>query len=92
MKAILRKICSPILNLFEKGPQPEIYKPLNRKILFVMAVLLIGLATGVTFAAVSAGQVAFFLPVIVFGGGGLVCLIVGALGDERAVMNIWGGR
>ena len=92
MKTLLRQLCSPILNLFEKGPQPTIYKASNRTILLVMSVLFIGLATAVGYGAFHAKDIFFAFPVLIFGGGGLVCLIVGALGDQRAVMNIWGGK
>ena len=34
----------------------------------------------------------YFLAVIIFGGVGLTCLIVGFLGSDQAVAKIWGTK
>ncbi len=92
MKVLLRKLCSPILAPFEKGQGPYDYKPLNRKILIFMGVLFSGLS-GLSFYIMPEGvDPAYFLPVIVFATIGLVALIVGGLGSDRAVTKIWGSR
>lgn len=92
MKYILRKIFSPILNGFESGSEAYAYKPLNRKILIVIGVLFLALASAVAYLSFGKGEVGYFLPVIVFSGISLVTLVVGLLGNERAVAKIWGNR
>jgi len=92
MKTLLRKLFSPILNIFEKGEEAYVYKPLNRKILLVMGVLFLGLASAVAYLAFDHGDPGFALPVLVFSAIALVTLVVGLLGNERAVAKIWGNR
>lgn len=93
MKDQLRELCWPVLGIFEKGDGPYVYKPLNRKILVFVGVLFLFLSIAVTFTAAGAGAgYGFLLPVVVFGIAGLVCLIVGTLGSDRAVCRIWGNR
>lgn len=93
IKDHFRKLCWPVLGIFEKGDGPYAYKPLNRKILVFVGVLFLMLSIAVTFTATAAGAgYGFLLPVVVFGAAGLVCLIVGILGSDRAVCRIWGNR
>ena len=92
MKTLLRKVFAPLLNLFEQGTEPYEYKPMSRRILLVISVLF-SILTAVTFflSPADAGfGIAF--PMIIFGGASFVCLVVGALGSERAVAKIWGSR
>jgi len=94
MKALLRKIFAPILNVFESGTDPYAYKPLNRKVLIVLGVLFSVLDVAVV-AISKRGGVApsdYLIPVVVFGVVALVALVVGCLGNERAVSKIWGSR
>jgi len=92
MKQILRKICSPILNVFESGDEEYAIKPLSRKILLVISVLFSGLASVVFYLMPDEADVGYFLPVFIFGGIALVGFIVGLLGTDRAVAKIWGSR
>ena len=92
MKTLLRKLFSPILNIFEKGDEAYVYKSLNRKILLVIGVLFFGLASAVAYLAFDNGDPGFALPVLVFAAISLVTLVVGLLGNERAVAKIWGNR
>ena len=91
MKDTLRKLFWPILKPFEKGNGPFAYKPLNRKILLAVGRLFLVLALAVLAIAPRNGP-GFLIPVLVFGGVGLVGLVVGLLGSDRAVSNIWGSR
>ncbi|HED16648.1 MAG TPA: hypothetical protein ENI64_07555 [Gammaproteobacteria bacterium] len=91
MKEQLRLVFSPVLKLFEKGSGPYKYKPLNRKILVIMGLLFSGLAAGV-FYATPGDDIGYLLPVIVFSAVGVVCILVGFLGSDRAVSKIWGNR
>ena len=92
MKALLRTLFSPLLDVFERGTEPYAYRPLNRKLLIVMGVLFSGLAAGVYLAGRGGDDIAYLLPVLVFGAVGVVCLVVGGLGNERAVSRIWGNK
>jgi len=92
MKDLLIKICWPILSNFENGQGEYVYKPLNRKILIVLGCLFLALTAGIAYVVVSTQNWAGFLPVIIFGAVGLVCVVVGALGSERAVAKIWGSK
>jgi len=91
MKHILRTLFSPILNLFESGTDPVVYKPSHRKILIFMGCLFSGLATAVLIFSPE-GDLGYLIPVVVFGGGGLLCLLIGLIGTDRAVAKIWGSR
>ncbi|EWH11877.1 hypothetical protein DS2_01788 [Catenovulum agarivorans DS-2] len=91
MKHILRKVFAPLLNIFEQGDENYAYKPLNRTILLVVGVLFAILASAVTWLSPQ-DELGFLIPLIVFGGASLVCLVVGLLGSDKAVAKIWGGK
>ncbi len=92
MKEQLRKLCSPVLTIFEKGKEPYSYKPLNRIILLVVSFLFLGLAVLVTYLSRNSDDMGYLIPVIVFSGVSFVGFIVGLLGTDRAVSKIWGNR
>ena len=92
MKNMLRRIFSPILKLFESGDEPYISKPLNRKILIVIGVLFSGLVSVVIYLSYDKGELGYLVPVVVFSGVALVALVIGFLGNDRAVAKIWGNR
>lgn len=91
MKQLLRSVFSPLLGLFEGGNEPYQYKPSYRKILLVFAFLFSALAAFVLWLMLSSDirQLGYFLPVLVFGGIGLLALLVGLLGTDRAVSRLW---
>ncbi len=91
MKAVLRKLCAPVLNIFEQGTEPYKYKPLNRTILNVVGGLFLLLAIALIYI-VPASLDGKWLPVVIFGTASLVCLMVGGLGTDRAVSKIWGNK
>ena len=92
MKNALRKLFSPILNIFEKGDEPYVAKPLNRKILIVIGVLFSFLVSVVIYLSYDKGEPGYLIPVVVFSCVAIVALIVGFLGTDRAVAKIWGNR
>ena len=92
MKQFFRSVFASILVIFEKGEGPYNYKPLNRTILNVMGALFTGLAIVVAFMVPEGSGLGYLLPVVVFLGLGVTCLVVGILGNERAVCKIWGNR
>ena len=91
MLSVMRKLFSPLLNLFEKGDEPFQHRPMNRKILLVLSLLFSGLATAIL-ALSPAGNWDFLFPVIVFYSVGAVGFIIAILGNDRAVAKIWGNR
>ncbi len=92
MKTAFRKLFSPILNYFESGEGEFVYRKSHRTILIVVGILFLMLSTISIVAALAAAQFAAFIPIIVFFFAGLVCLVVGSLGNDRAVATIWGSR
>ncbi len=92
MKNLLRTLFSPLLNVFEKGDEPYSYKPLNRMLLNIVGVLFLGLSVIVGVMSPSDSGIGGIIPIVVFSGLGLVCVVIGTLGNDRAVSKIWGGR
>ena len=92
MKAQLRKVFSPILNIFEAGDTEYKYKPSHRTILIAVGALFMLLSLVSLVAALYAAQAGAWLPFLVFFLAGAVCVIVGFLGTDRAVAKIWGNR
>ncbi len=91
MKKIFRKIFSPILNIFESGSEPYAYKPSHRFVLLFIGILFSALGSAVLWFALGQ-EVTYLLPAFIFAGIGLVCLIIAAIGNDRAVAKIWGSR
>lgn len=89
MKAVLRKICSPVLNIFESGNEGFIYRPSHRKILVAVGVLFFILAGAAISISISVEQYAGLMPGSVFLIAGLVCEIVAFLGTDKAVAKMW---
>ena len=92
MRSTLRQLFWFVLRYFESGEQACNYKPLNRKILVVVGVLFSALGVISVYFALGQTQVGYLIPVIVFFAVAFVCLVVGLLGSDRAVANIWGNR
>lgn len=92
MKNWLRKLFWFILRFFESGDESYEYKPLNRKILIIVGLLFSVLALITIYVSIGNDGYGFLIPVVVFLGVGLVSIIVGFLGSDRAVAKIWGSR
>jgi len=56
-----------------------------------MCLLFLGLAA-LTFYLMPPGDYSYSFPVLVFGGTGLLGIIIGTLGTDRAVAKIWGSK
>lgn len=80
-----------ILGPLEADSGAYAYKPSHRTILIVMSCLFLGLAT-LVFYLMPNWQSGYWLPILVFGGAGLLGLVVGGLGEDRAVAKLWGSR
>ncbi len=92
MHALLRSLFAPLLTLLEKGDEPFGYKPSHRKILLAVGALFLFLAGVSLYFGLIAGGAGAFLPAIVFFLVSVVCLVVGAVGSDRAVAKLWGSR
>ena len=89
MKQQLRRLFAPILNILEAGDEAYEYKPSHRSVLLIIGALFTGLASLVLFLA-QGEDPGYMIPVLVFGGIGLLSLLVVILGTDRAVARIWG--
>lgn len=89
MKAQLRKFFAPILNRFEEGEGEYNYKNSHRTILKIVGTLFLLLSAVSLAAAFATTQTGAALPFVVFFCASSVCLIVGFLGNNRAVARIW---
>ena len=87
----LRKLFAPVLRPFEKNS--ENYRPANwkRPVVCLISIILTALAIAVPLVAPPDVRSGAFLPTIVFGGMGLVGLLVGLLGSDHAVAKLLGG-
>jgi len=91
VKKQCRQLFSPVLNKLESGSEPFSYKASHRTILIIMGCLFCGLSIAV-FVLGRGEDIAYLLPVFIFGGAGLLSILVGLLGNDRAVAKIWGSR
>ena len=92
MKNTLRKLFSPLLNLFEQGEEPYSYRKSHRVVLVVVGCLFMVLSAGLVAVGIVFAQAAVIAPLLVFFGVGLTALVVGGLGTDRAVPKIWGNK
>ena len=92
MKNLLLKLFAPILNALENAEGVYEYRSLHRTILKVMGVLFLGLSAVGLYFVMQISQYAGLLPVILFSGIGLLCLVVAYLGSDKAVAKIWRNR
>lgn len=91
MKQLIRIILSPVLNLLESGAEPFVYKSSHRKILIFMGGLFTGLAVAVLWLA-QGQETGYLLPVVIFGVGGVLGVLIGIVGNDRAIAKLWGSR
>ncbi|MDR5907773.1 hypothetical protein [Franzmannia qiaohouensis] len=92
MKDILRRVFWPILRFFETSENSGAHKKSHRVALNIVGVLFILLSFGSAVAGYTSGQIAAFIPVLVFFSVGLVAVVLGTLGSNAAVSKIWGVR
>ena len=89
---MFRKLFSPLLNYFESGDEAYAYKPSHRVILFVVGTLFLVLSFGMVAIGVGFSQAGVIFPFLIFFAVAVTCLVVSALGSDRAVAKIWGNR
>jgi len=88
IKKLLRTLCMPVLKNLESGKEPYEYKKSHRVILIIMGLIFSILGTLVLYFA-QGQDIGYFIPVIVFGGVGILSIVVGIAGSDRAVSRIW---
>ena len=91
MRQLLRSVCYPLLNIFERGDEDFVHRPMNRKILIVVSTMFSILASAIILFAPK-DDLGFLIPVVIFYGVGFTGLIISFLGTDRAVAKIWGGK
>ncbi|NVK72425.1 hypothetical protein C0J08_07555 [Marinomonas sp. CT5] len=89
MKSLLRKLCFPVLSMFESGEGEYDYKPSHRTILIVLGGLCLVIASASLAVTLVTRELAGVIPILLFLLTGLICEIVGLLGTDRAVARIW---
>lgn len=89
MKPALTKVFAPLLSIFETGDEPEHYLPSHRKILLIMGFLFLILSGVSLYFTFRTAVIAALFPTLIFAAIGFVCILVGYLGTNRAVSNIW---
>ena len=89
MKETLRKLCAPLLAMFETGEGEYEYKKSHRTVLIVLGLLCLVIATVSLIVTMKTGELAGIIPIMLFLLTGLVCEVVGFLGSDRAVARIW---
>lgn len=92
MKKILRQAFCPILENFQGGDEEYHYKKSHRVILIAIAIMFSILSFTVGFMAHDSDSPGYYIPTVVFGLVSLVTLIVGSLGTEKEVANMWGSK
>lgn len=92
MKNIARKIFSPILNIFEKNNEEYIYQRHSRKIVLFIGAVFIFLAAALPIIMPQVIQMGYWFVMLVFGLLGIVALIVGTLGSDKAIAKLLGSR
>ena len=92
MKHSLRKIFAPLLNFFESGTGEFNYRKSHRTALIAVGALFWVISAVSGIAASEMAEVGAWIPVLVFFLGGMVCLVLGLLGNDRAVATIWGSK
>ncbi|WP_157484905.1 hypothetical protein [Gilvimarinus polysaccharolyticus] len=92
MKTTARKIFAPLLRRLESGTEPYNYKPLSRKILLFFGAVFTGLGTLAGSIIPADADPGYYFPVAIFILVGCYGLIIGLLGSDRAVANIWGNK
>ena len=91
-KAAFKKLFSPILQPFEQGNEAYRYQSSHRKILLAVGGLFLFLSAVSVYFAMVSGELGALIPISVFFIGGLICVVIGLLGSDKAVAKIWGSK
>lgn len=92
MKNVLKKVFSPVLNVFEKNNDEFIYRRFNRKIVLFISSTFFLLAFGLPLYMPQLVAMGFWFVMLVFGSLSSVGLIVAILGSDKAVAKLLGSK
>lgn len=92
MRSTLRKLFSPILSAFEGGDEPFNYKASHRTILIAVGSLFMLLSLALAAVGLYFETAGALFPFLIFFAVGSCALVVGGLGNDRAVAKIWGNK
>ncbi len=92
MKDLLRRLFGFLLVPLERGTEDYRYQPMHRSVLVAMGLVFLGLSLGVAWVAFGQQAWSYLAAALIFGPIGLLGLIVGTLGNDRAVSKIWGNK
>lgn len=92
MKSALTHLFSPILNFFDRGNEDFVYAKSHRKITLAVGFLFWVIAAGSLYLIIATKNMGALLPMLAFFSIGLVSLVIGFLGSDRAVAKIWGNK
>ncbi|MDH5600843.1 MAG: hypothetical protein OEY78_06005 [Gammaproteobacteria bacterium] len=89
---LLKKVFSPVLNIFEKNNDEFVYRSLNRKIVVFVSTVFALLGFGLPVFMPVLIELGYWFVMIVFGSLAAVGFIVGLLGSDKAVAKLLGSR
>lgn len=89
---LLKKVFSPVLNIFEKNNNEFVYRSLNRKIVLFVSTVFALLGFGLPVFMPVLIELGYWFVMIVFGSLAAVGFIVGLLGSDKAVAKLLGSR
>ena len=92
MKDRLRQLFHPVLRFFENDSDEFQLTPTNRKVALFISATFVIIAFLLPIIASAQPFTAYIFPVAVFGGIGLIGLVVGILGSDHAVAKLVGNR
>lgn len=92
MKNTLKKIFSPILNIFENNNDEFVTRSLNRKIVLFISLVFSLLAFALPAFMPSLIELGYWFVMLVFGALSSVGFVVGLLGSDKAVAKLLGSR
>ena len=92
MTNFLRRLFSPILNIFENDDDEFVYRSLNRKIVLFISAVFFLLAFALPYYMPKLIEMGYWFVMLVFGSLSSVGLIIGFLGSDKAVAKLLGSR
>lgn len=92
MKTALRKVFAPILNRFENGTEEFAYVDSHRWITIAVGFLFLVATSGSIALLVITKSGGAVLPMLAFGTLAVVSLVIGFLGNDRAIAKIWNNK
>ena len=92
MNSLLKKLFSPVLNVFEQNNDEYITRSLNRKIVLFVSLVFALLAFALPLFMPVLVEMGYWFVMIVFGSLSAVGFIVGLLGSDKAVAKLLGSR